>query len=171
MHSYENINIITGYYWQRWKIKIKTLRYTGWLHFSNFHQLQYSSIWSFHNSYVILELVSRLYSVFLDRVQLVTQNLLKQGYIALRLRSPLRKLCVRHHDLVDRYEISISQMEIQKCIYFPFYDDFSFLYYRQDFLPDLIIWVPRRVSYEEQELVTIREHLSSPPFFWWSTCC
>ena len=39
---------------------------------------------------------------FLDRVQL-----LKQGYATLRMKSLLH---CRHHNLVDRYEISISQM-------------------------------------------------------------
>ena len=40
---------------------------------------------------------------------------------------------------------------------FPFYEDFSFLYHRQEFYRTwLYIWVARRVSYEEQELVTIR---------------
>ena len=50
------------------------------------------------------------YSDFLDRDQLLTQKLLKQGYVASRLKSLLHKLYGSHHDLVDRYEISISQM-------------------------------------------------------------
>jgi hypothetical protein len=29
----------------------------------------------------------------------------------------------------------------------------------------LYIWIPRRVSYKKQELLTFREHLSSPPGF------
>ena len=27
------------------------------------------------------------------------------------------------------------------------------------------------VSYKKQELLALREHLSSPPFFWWGPCC
>ena len=50
------------------------------------------------------------YSDFLDRAQLLTQKLLKQGYVAPRLKSLLQKLYGHHHNLVDRYEISISQM-------------------------------------------------------------
>ena len=52
------------------------------------------------------------YSEFLNRAQLLTKNLLKQGYSAPRLKSSLQKFYGHHHDLVDRYEISISQMTI-----------------------------------------------------------
>ena len=34
----------------------------------------------------------------------------------------------------------------------------------------LYIWVTWRVSYKRQELLTLREHLSSPPVFWWGPC-
>ena len=49
------------------------------------------------------------YNDFLDRVQLLTQKLLKQGYAAPRLNSSLQIFYGRDHNLVDRYEISISQ--------------------------------------------------------------
>ena len=52
------------------------------------------------------------YSDFLERAQLLTQKLLKQGYVAPRLKLSLQIFYCRHHDLVDRYEISISQMTI-----------------------------------------------------------
>ena len=43
---------------------------------------------------------------------------------------------------------------------------FYFLYYCQDaYRTWLCIWVTRRVSYKKQELLTLREHLSSPPVF------
>ena len=58
---------------------------------------------------------------------------------------------------------------------------FSFLYHCQDFyMTWLYIWVTRRVAYTKQELLTLREHLSSPPFlmgsgflfyFLFSVCC
>jgi hypothetical protein len=35
----------------------------------------------------------------------------------------------------------------------------------------LTIWVTWRVPYMKQELLTLREHLSSPPVVWWSPCC
>ena len=49
------------------------------------------------------------YNDFLDRAQLLTQKLLKQGYAAPRLNSSLQIFYGRDHNLVDRYEISISQ--------------------------------------------------------------
>ena len=62
------------------------------------------------------------YSDILDRVQLLTQKLIKQGYVAPRLKSSLQK--------PDRYEISISQMTRDL---FTFYEDVSFLYHCQGF--------------------------------------
>ena len=50
------------------------------------------------------------YSDFLDRVQLLRQKLLEQGYVA--PRSSLHKFYGHHQELVDRYEISIYQMEM-----------------------------------------------------------
>ena len=47
------------------------------------------------------------YSCFLDRAPLLTQELLKQGHVAPRLKSSPQKFYGRHHNLVDRYEISI----------------------------------------------------------------
>ena len=63
---------------------------------------------TFHNSCVIIACTQ--YSDFLERAQLQTQKLLKQDYVALRLKSSLQKFYGRPHNLVDRYEISISQM-------------------------------------------------------------
>ena len=42
------------------------------------------------------------YSDFLDRTQLLTQKLLKQGYVAPRLMSSLQIFYGRHHNRVDR---------------------------------------------------------------------
>ena len=53
------------------------------------------------------------YSNFLDRAQLLTQKLLKQGYVVPRLKSSLQKLYRRYHNLVVGYEISISQMTME----------------------------------------------------------
>jgi hypothetical protein len=57
------------------------------------------------------------YSDFLDKAQLQTQKQLKQGYVDPRLKSPLHKLCGRHHNLFDRYEISISRMTIDILLF------------------------------------------------------
>jgi hypothetical protein len=56
---------------------------------------------TFHDSRVILELV----------------QLLKQGFAAPGLTSSLQSFYDRHHDLVDRYEISISQMTMDLLLF------------------------------------------------------
>ena len=38
------------------------------------------------------------------------KKILKQGHVAPRLKSSLQKAYGSHHELVDRYEILISQM-------------------------------------------------------------
>jgi hypothetical protein len=50
------------------------------------------------------------YQDFLDRGLLLTRKLLNQGFLLVKLKSSLRKYYGRHHDLVDRYGISVSQM-------------------------------------------------------------
>jgi hypothetical protein len=85
----------------------------------------------------------------------------KQGYVAPMFKASLQKFYGRHHNLVDRYEISISQ----NCSS-TFYVDVSFLYHCHDFYSTwLHTWVTRRASYKKPELLTLREHLSSPPVF------
>ena len=63
---------------------------------------------TFHNSYVIIEPATS--SDLVVRSQLLTQKLLKIGYVASKLKSSLTKLYGHYHDLVERYEILISQM-------------------------------------------------------------
>ena len=50
------------------------------------------------------------YQDFLDRGLLLTRKLLIQGFLLVKLKSSLRKFYGCHHDLVDRYGISVSQM-------------------------------------------------------------
>ena len=50
------------------------------------------------------------YQDILARGLLLTRKLLNQGFPLVKLKSSLRKLYGRHHDLVDRYGISVSQM-------------------------------------------------------------
>ena len=50
------------------------------------------------------------YQDFLDRRLLLTRKLLDQGFLLVKLKSSLRKFYGRHHDLVDHYGISVSQM-------------------------------------------------------------
>jgi hypothetical protein len=50
------------------------------------------------------------YQDFLDRFLQLTRKLLNQGFLLVKLKSSLRKFYGRHHDLVNRYGISVSQM-------------------------------------------------------------
>ena len=52
------------------------------------------------------------YQDFLDRGLLLTRKLLNQGFLLVKLKSSLGKFYGRHHDLVDRYGISVSQMTV-----------------------------------------------------------
>ena len=77
---------------------------------------------TFHYSYAH-------YSDLLERTLLLTQKLLKQGYLTPRVKSWLQTFYGRHHGLPDRYELSISQITMD--LYFSRWL-FSFLYHRQD---------------------------------------
>ena len=50
------------------------------------------------------------YQNFPDRGLLLKRKLLKQWFLLAKLKSLLRKFYGRHHDLVDGYRISVSQM-------------------------------------------------------------
>ena len=61
------------------------------------------------------------YQDFFDRGLLLTRKLLNQGFLLVKLKSSLWKILItplvssnssysRHHDMVDRYGISVSQM-------------------------------------------------------------
>ena len=50
------------------------------------------------------------YQNFLDRELLLTRKLLNQEFLLVNLKSSLRKFYGRHHNLVERYGISVSQM-------------------------------------------------------------
>jgi hypothetical protein len=67
-----------------------------------------------HGVYISqLMLYSRAYGSyqdFIDRGLLLKRKLLKQGFLLAKLKSSFRKFYGRHHDLVDRYGISVSQM-------------------------------------------------------------
>ena len=50
------------------------------------------------------------YQDFLDKGLLLTRKLLNQGFLLVKLKSSLPKCYGRHHDLVNSYGISVSQM-------------------------------------------------------------
>ena len=82
--------------------------------------------------------------------------ILNQGFLLVKLKSSLRKFYGRHHDLVDRYGISVSQMNV------PLVLDTSRSFPHSWFITGFVTILIRRVSLVEQELLILREHLSSP---------
>ena len=93
-----------------------------------------------------------IYLDFIDRSRLLTQKLLNQGYVAPKLQSSFLKFYGRHHDLVDRYDKTVSKMKEDLFTWCPF------------LILDLT-WATWRVSCRKQRLLTLPEHLSLPPVF------
>ena len=65
--------------------------------------------YSYHNSYVMPELTETTQALY--RARTLKNLVLEQGYIARKLKSSLQKFYGRHHELVDRYDVSICTME------------------------------------------------------------
>ena len=63
----------------------------------------------------ISQMIRYSYQDFLDRGLLLTRKLLNQGFLLVKLKSSLWKFYGRHHDFVDRYGISVSQMTTDMC--------------------------------------------------------
>ena len=86
-----------------------------------------------------------------------------------KLKTLLHKFQSCHHDLIDRYEMSISQITMN--LFLSTYVFSNFLCHYQYFDRTwLYIWVASRVSYKKQELLTFSEHPSSFPVFFWFFC-
>ena len=97
------------------------------------------------------------YTDSLDRAQLRTQKLHKQDYVEVIATNTLRSLSRSGWLLRD---IHISNDN--GC--FIFYVDLSLRYHCQYLYRTwLYIWVTRRVSNKKQDLLALREHMSSPP--------
>jgi hypothetical protein len=105
------------------------------------------------------------YQDFLDRGLLLTRKLLNQGFSLVKLKSSLRKFYGRHHDLVDHYGISLSQMTTDM---FHLSVLSSFMTFHRVCITTTRL--TRRVPLVEQELLTLLEHLSSPPLFTGVSC-
>ena len=102
------------------------------------------------------------YQDFFDRGLLLTRKLLNQGFLLVKLKSSLRKFYDRHHDLVDRYGISVSQMTTDM---FHFVVSTSRSFPHSRLITGFVSRLTRRVPLVEQELLTLQEHMSSPPVF------
>ena len=93
-------------------------------------------------------------------VLLLTRKLLEQVFPKERLKSSFRKFFGRQHDLVDRYEIPISQMTMD---IFPLSWQQIHFYTGCD-LHWLLIYTVFVYWLVEQELLPLEEHLISPFF-------
>jgi hypothetical protein len=91
---------------------------------------------------------------------LLTRKLLNQGLLLVKLKSSLRKLYGRHHDLVDRYGISVTNDHG----YVPLVNT-SQSFPHSRLITGFVTRLTRRVPLVEQELLTLPEHLSSPQVF------
>ena len=99
------------------------------------------------------------YQDFIDRGLLLTRKLLNQGFLLVKVKSSLRKFYDRHHDLVDRYGISVTNDHgyvplVKTSRSFP----------HSRLITGFVTRLTRWVSLVEQELPTLPEHLSSPRF-------
>ena len=94
------------------------------------------------------------YTDSLDRAQLRTQKLLKQGYVEIIATNTLRSLS-RSGWLLRNIHISNDNG------WFTFYVDLSLRYHCQYLYRTwLYIWVTRRLSNKKQDLLALREHMS-----------
>ena len=101
-----------------------------------------------------------IYKDFLDRGLLLTWKLLNQGFLLVKLKSLLRTFYGCHHDLGDRYGISVSRVCSTCRKHFPF-RSFPYSWLVNGFIIRLTRWV----KLVEQELPTLLEHMSSPTGF------
>jgi hypothetical protein len=100
--------------------------------------------------------------ITIRRRLLLTRKLLNQWFLLVKLKSPLRKFYGRHQDLVDRYGISVSQMATDIC---STCRSTSRSFPQSWLFTGFVTSLTRRVQLVEQELLTLPEHLSSPPVF------
>jgi hypothetical protein len=90
-------------------------------------------------------------------------KLSKQGYVSPRLKSSLQTLYRRHHDLVDRYEIFISQM-IMNLVHFAHI--FYFLYHRSN-----PIWMHFTELFATTFVFATKLFGINTWRFWWAPFC
>jgi hypothetical protein len=86
--------------------------------------------------------------------------LLKQGYVDLKLKSLLQNFNGRHQEMINRYEMFISQTETDS---FPLtFICFALLPAIRS--PDLLL-ITRGVFYKNQKMATLHEGLGPPSIF------
>jgi hypothetical protein len=90
-------------------------------------------------------------------------KLLNQEFLLVKLKSSLLKLYGRHHNLVDRYIWNICVANDHRCV--PLVVNTSRSFPRSWLITGFVTRLTRRVSLVKQELLTLPEHMSSPPVF------
>jgi len=149
--------------------KLKAVRQTWWLHFSN------SQLPFYHYPYSSRTIVLRLYFTIhtwcyglyqlqwcLDKAHMLTQN------FAAKLKSSLQKIYRSYHKMVDRDEISNFFNDKGS---FPFEIDLSSMTNKTFDSYRPWVWVIRRVSYKRQKQLILLDDRGSPLVFLWSPCC
>jgi len=96
---------------------------------------------------------------FLGRWLLLKRRLLNQGFLLVKLKSSLRKFYGGHHDLVDRYRISVSQKN-------PSVLNTSRSFPHSCLITEFVTRLARRVPHVGHKLLTLPEYLSSPWMLW-----
>ena len=94
---------------------------------------------------------------------LLTRKLLNQGFLLVKVKSSLRKFYGRHHDLVERYGISVTNDHG----FVPLVVNTSRFFLRSRLITGFLTRLARWVLLVEQQLPTLPEQLSSPPVFRW----
>ena len=116
------------------------------------------------SQFIIYSKMCAQYSDFLDRV-----HLLQQSYVASRLNSSLQTFYDRYHDLVDRYEISISQMTMDHYLF----TQISFFPLSPTmFSSDLALYTTSIAGvFQEAEIAYSSRAHGFTLGFWWGPCC
>ena len=97
------------------------------------------------------------YSDFLNRAKTLSQRLLGRSYVQPFLLSSHQKLYGRHHDIIERYEVSVSQIRIY-IFRFNVSPDLTLPDFTPPWIDSLTMW---RVLHTKQDMPTHPKHLLS----------
>ena len=105
------------------------------------------------------EYVDRVHPTELDRGLLLTRKPLNEGFLL--AKSSLRKFYGCHHDLVDRWNICVTNDNGYVPLVVNTFRSFPHSW----LITGFVTRITRRVSLVVQDLITLPEHPSSPPVF------
>jgi hypothetical protein len=149
--------------WHWWTVKNGTLRqrrYLKCLPLRTFHLYVVTFQQHPHIEYISSSWYNIPETVFLSWYLrlLLTRKPLNNGFLMLNLKSSPRKLYSRHHDMVNRYGISVSQMTTDM---FRLSESKSSLF---SFITGFVTQGTGRVPLVEQEILIRPEHMGSSRF-------